>query len=225
MNSTKKNHEEEVLLESVSKTQLFFNKYKNVMLYIAIAILVIGAGSAAYYFFGYAPAKQEAEEAVAQQVGYFSQGNFEVALNGDGQNLGLADIIDEYGSKAGKAVYAYAGLCELNLKNYESAISYFDSYKGKEPLMKSCVLAAKGDAYCGLENYEAAVKCYREAVAASESQLNARYLLNAGLAAEKLGDMETALSFYNTIKTEYPMSAEGGMIEKYIVKVETMLAK
>ena len=241
MSNNKKNPEvvEEQLLESVSKTQLFFNKYKNQMLYISIAVLVLCAGAAAYYFFGYAPAKQEAEEAIAQQIGlpranqygqvaldgYFMQGNYEVALNGNDQVLGFADIIDMYGKKAGAAVYAYAGICELNLKNYESAINYLEKYKGKEPLMQSRVLAAQGDAYCGLENYSEAIKCYKKAIKTSKSQFNAEYLLNAGLASEKMGNLNEALSFYKSVESDYPNSAAGTMINKYISRVETMLAK
>ena len=238
MSNTKKNQAEEPLLESVSKTQEFFNKYKNVMLYVAIAILVICAGSAAYYFLGYAPKKQEAEEATTQQIGlpraaynqvvldgYFMSGNFEVALNGNDQVLGFADIIDMYGKKAGAAVYAYAGICELNLKNYENAINYFKHYNGKEPLMQSRIYAAEGDAYCGLEEYGKAIESYKKAVKASKSQFNAEYLLNAGLASEKLGELENALSFYKTVQNDYPQSTSAMMIDKYIARVETMLAK
>ena len=43
----------------------------------------------------------------------FAQGNFELALNGDDNTMGFEEIIDTYGSKAGEAVYLYAGASAL----------------------------------------------------------------------------------------------------------------
>ena len=47
----------------------------------------------------------------------------------------------------------------------------------------------------------------------------ATYLLKAGIVAEKLGENEKALSFYETIKDQYPQSMEAYDIEKYIGRV------
>ena len=48
----------------------------------------------------------------------------------------------------------------------------------------------------------------------------ATYLLKAGVTAEKLGDNAKAVSFYKTIKEEYPQSMEGYDIDKYIGRIE-----
>ena len=48
----------------------------------------------------------------------------------------------------------------------------------------------------------------------------AGYLLKAGLTAEKLGQDEKALGFYQTIKDQYPQSMEGYDIDKYIGRIE-----
>ena len=84
---------------------------------------------------------------------YFRAEDYDKALNGDGNALGFAQIIDEYGAKAGKAVYLYAGICELQLGNAQEAISYLDKYKVKEPVMRGRALACTGDAYSMLEDY------------------------------------------------------------------------
>lgn len=225
MNNEQKHQTAEPLLESVSKTQIFFNTYKKHLMYAAIAILVVGVGSAAYYFFGYAPAKNEAQTAMIQPERYFAEGNYASALNGDGNNIGFADIIDTFGGKTDKIAFAYAGICELKLKNYENALGYFEKYDSKEPIMKARVIALKGDAYCGLEKYEEAVKCYKNAVKVSESSFNAEYLLSAGVACEKLGKTEEALSYYRQIKENYPLSVAGSKVDKYISRIETLLAK
>ena len=54
----------------------------------------------------------------------FRNGEYDLALNGDGNVLGFSQIIDEYGAKGGKDVYLYAGLCELQLGNYQEAINF-----------------------------------------------------------------------------------------------------
>ena len=48
----------------------------------------------------------------------------------------------------------------------------------------------------------------------------AGYLLKAGAVAEKLGENAKALSFYQTIKDQYPQSMEGYDIDKYIGRVQ-----
>ena len=48
----------------------------------------------------------------------------------------------------------------------------------------------------------------------------AGYLLKAGVTAEKLGQNEKALAFYETIKDKYPQSMEGYDIDKYIGRIQ-----
>ncbi len=225
MNKSKKNEAEEPLLESVSKTQLFFNQNKKLLLNIAIAIVVVAAAAVAYYFFVYAPKKQEALDSKTRPETAFLNQQYKEALEGNGETIGFADLIDEYGKKAGKAVYAYAGFGALNLKEYDTAIEYLNKYDGKEPLLESRVAAAKGDAYCGLGDYEKAIGCYEKAVKLSDSAFNGDYLLSAGHAAEKLQKYEQALTYYQRVKAEYPQSIAGSEIDRYIGRVETLLAK
>ena len=48
----------------------------------------------------------------------------------------------------------------------------------------------------------------------------AGYLLKAGLVAEKLGQNEKALEYYELIKDQYANSPEGYEIDKYIGRIE-----
>ena len=48
----------------------------------------------------------------------------------------------------------------------------------------------------------------------------AGYLLKAGQVAEKLGENEKALGYYETIKDSYPQSMEAYDIDKYIARIE-----
>ena len=225
MNKSKKNEAEEPLLDSVSKTQLFLEQNKKLLIGIAIAIVVIAAAILLYIFLIQNPKKQEALENKMEPETAFLNQQYQEALDGTEGTVGFAELIDDYGKKAGKAVYVYAGFGALNLKEFDLAIEYLDKYKGKEPLLNSRVAAANGDAYCGLGDYEKAIECYEEAIELSESAFNGDYLLLAGHAAEKLEKYDQALGYYNRIKAEYPQSVAGTEIDKYIGRVETLLAK
>ena len=132
----------------------------------------------------------------------FQAGEFELALNGDGNSLGFAQVIDEYGSKAGASAYLYAGVCELQLGNYENALNYLKKYNGKDAILAARALACQGDAYVGLEKYKDALSCFEKAAAKSDNIFSAAYLLKAGVVCEELGDNQKALSLYKQINIE-----------------------
>jgi tetratricopeptide (TPR) repeat protein len=211
---------QENIEQTVSATEQFYNENKKLIWGIVAAILVIGLGILAYHKFVYQPKCVEAMQQAYPAEMSFQGGEYELALNGDGNNMGFADIISEYGTKAGKAVYLYAGICELQLGNYEKAVSYLKKYNGKEPILAARVLACLGDAYVGLENYDEAVAAYKKAVAKADNAYAAAYLVKEGLVLEKLGRKAEALDCYKTVKDKYPQSIEAYDIDRYISAVE-----
>ena len=142
--------------ETVSKTEQFYNENKKTIWGCIIAAAVIALGVLAYNQFYLKPKVAEAQEQAYPAEAAFRAGNFELALNGDGNNYGFAQVIDEYGSKAGKAMPFYAGVCALQLKDYEAAVDYLKKYKGKDPILAARAQACLGDALAGLERYEEA---------------------------------------------------------------------
>jgi len=205
---------------TVSKTEQFFNENKKTIFTILGVIAFIIVAAVAYSEF---IAKPQAKEAMAQMFpaeNSFAQGEFELALNGDGNVLGFNDIIKDYGCKGGKSVYFYAGVCNLRLGQYEEAVANLKKYKGKDAIMAARALGCLGDAYVSLENYAEAAKCFEKAAAKADNVFAAGYLLKAGVTYEELSDKAAALKCYNTIKEKYPESIEGYEIDKYIVRAE-----
>ena len=215
-----KNENAEAVVEAVSKTEKFFEENGKLLLSICAAFVVVCAGIFCWYKFAYQPKVEEAQGQMAVAEQNFRAGNFEVALNGDGNALGFAQILEDYGTKAGKSVYFYAGVCELQNGNWEQAISYLEKYSSKDAILAARATACIGDAYVGLENYSKALGYFEKAAAAADNMYAATYLLKAGLTAEKLGDAQKAVSFYKTIREEYPQSMEGYDIDKYIGRIE-----
>ena len=210
----------EAVVEAVSKTEKFFNENGKLLSGILAAVIVVAAGVFCWYKFAYQPAVVEAQGQMAIAEDNFRTSDYELALNGDGNVLGFSQIIDEYGAKAGKSVFFYAGVCELNLGNWESAVKYLQSYKGKDAILKARATACIGDAYVGLEEYAKALGYFEKAAATADNMYAAGYLLKAGLVAEKLGQNDKALGFYETIKDQYPQSMEGYDIDKYIGRIQ-----
>ena len=215
-----KNENAEAVVEAVSKTEQFFNENGKLISIICTAVIVLAAALFCWNKFIYIPAADEAKGQMAFAEENFRAGDYEVALNGDGNVLGFAQIIDEYGAKAGASANLYAGICELHLGNWEMAISYLKNYKGKDAILKARALACIGDAYVGLEDYATAVSYFEKAAAVVENDYAAGYLLKAGVAAEQLGENAKALGFYETLKEKYPRSMEAYEVDKYIGRVE-----
>ena len=210
----------EAVVEAVSKTEKFFNENGKLLGGIVIGLVVVAAAVFCWYKFAYQPATEEAQGQMAVAEENFRAADYELALNGDGNVLGFAQIIDEYGAKAGKSVYFYAGVCERQLGNWDFAIKYLQSYKGKDAILKARATACIGDAYVGLEDYAKALTYFEKAAAAADNMYAAGYLLKAGVTAEKLGQNEKALACYETIKDQYPQSMEAYEIDKYIGRVQ-----
>ncbi|MBQ8422365.1 MAG: tetratricopeptide repeat protein [Bacteroidales bacterium] len=215
-----KNENAEAVVEAVSKTEQFFEKNGKLLTIILVAVVVIAAGIFCWYKFAYQPKVVEAQGQMAVAEQNFRAGDYDLALNGDGNDLGFVQVLDQYGAKAGNSVYFYAGVCELQLGNYKEAIKYLESYKGKDAILNARATACIGDAYAGLEDYKKALGYYEKAAAVIDNMYAAGYLLKAGLVSEKLGDNAKALTFYKKIKDQYPQSMEAYDVDKYIGRIE-----
>ncbi len=220
--STNKNVQEPEInvTEALSKTEKFFETYKNHIIYGSAAVIAIVAAVLLYHNFVTLPAQQEAMAQTFTAEQYFRNGDFEKALNGDGNALGFNQIISDYGTKSGEAVYFYAGICNLQLGNYEEAISNLKKYNGKDEILAARALACIGDAYAAMNNLENALSSYKSAAAASDNVLAANYLLKAGIICEELGKPAEALKLYEEIKSNYAQSPEGFDINKYISRIQ-----
>lgn len=217
----KEQEREEKVIETVSKTDQFFRENKKTIYGVLIALVVIAIAIVAYQKFYAQPKSAEATAQMVSAEANFRSGEFDLALNGDGNVLGFKQIIEDYGAKGGVDVYFYAGVCELQLGNYQEAISYLKKYNGKDAILASRATACIGDAYVGLENYKEAVSYFEKAAATADNMFAASYLLKAGVTCEELGDNAKALTFYKKIKDQYANSAEGYDIDKYITRIES----
>ncbi|MBQ0150683.1 MAG: tetratricopeptide repeat protein [Bacteroidales bacterium] len=212
--------QQEKINQTVSKTEQLYNENKAAFWGVIIGVIALGLIILAYQQFITKPKMAEAQEQMYPAEAAFRAGNFEAALNGDGNTLGFAEVINEYGSKAGKAAYLYAGICELQTKNYSEAVNYLKKYTGKDEILSARAASCMGDAYVGLGDYKAALAQFEKAAGIADNAFTAGYLLKAAVVCEELGQKDKALSIYKQIKDKYPQSIEGYDVDKYIGRIE-----
>lgn len=164
------------------------------------------------------PRGEEAQTELFKSVQYFELDSFNLALNGVNDDLGLLDIIDDYGATgAGNLANYYAGISYLRMGDNESAIEHLSSFSSSDELVSSICYGSIGDAYMNLDKTDDAINYWLKASFNSENQFTTPiYLKRAAQALEQEGSYKKATEYYQIIKTEYPNSDEGREMEKYI---------
>ncbi|MBR6992432.1 MAG: tetratricopeptide repeat protein [Bacteroidales bacterium] len=206
----------------IAKAEQFVEKNKKKLTIGAVAVVVVALAIWAYVALVAQPRQVRAAEDMFAAEQWFNQGDFEKALNGDDQFLGFTDIIDEYGcTKSGNLAKYYAGICQLNLGQYNEAIDLLKSYKGKDAFTGAEALMLIGDAYAEMDNAKDAVSYYEKAAAkASNFIISPTALWKAGMMYIALGDNESATKAFQQIKDNYPESPEYSEVDKFIAYAE-----
>ena len=85
--------------------------------------------------------------------------------------------------------------------------------------------SALGDAYTELGEFDKAVRAYMDAADNFENDFTTPIILKkAGIVYEELGEYEKALEVYERVSLQYPDTAEGREMNKYMGRVESKLS-
>jgi tetratricopeptide (TPR) repeat protein len=211
----------EVLAEQISKTEEFIEKNKKLVFSIGGALSIIVA---AYFLYNYwiTNQNQTAQSEMFQAVYYFEADSLDNALNGDGNNYGFIDIIEEYSmTDAANLAHYYTGAIYLKKGEYISAVDYLDKFSSNDLLIQARAYALTGDANMEMGNYEEAVSYYNKAANYNSNEYTSpTYLIKAALAYELLEDYESAYDCYNTIVEKYVNSSEYQSARKHKARLE-----
>ena len=214
------------MIETINKSEAFFNKNKKAIIASLIALVLIVVGAIAYH--NYATSRNEkASTAMAKCQELFSAQDFEKALKGDSIGTpGFIQIASDYSStKAGNLANLYAGLCYAKLDKWQEAVKYFDQFSPKGDMMVSpMAIIAMGDAYANVKQLDKAVECYQKAVKMADGASELGYnttispiaLQKAGLILMEQKKNDEALKMFETIKEKYLGAAVQQDIDKYI---------
>jgi tetratricopeptide (TPR) repeat protein len=214
------------LESALTRTEQFIEDNQKTLSYIIGGIVIVVVGFLGFNKFYLQPKQGEAQSQMFMAENYFEKDSFNLALNGDGNYLGFLDVIDSYGiTKSAKLAKYYAGISFLRLGQYEEAIEYLSSFSTDDLLLGPVKEGSLGDAYAELGNESKALNHYKKAYALNNNEFTTPvYLQKAGLILESTDELEDALKLFTQIKTDFPTSAEGRNIEKYIARIEIKLA-
>lgn len=211
----------EVLAEGISKTEEFLEQNKKLVFSIGGALAVIVA---AYFLYNYWITNQNetAQNEMFQAVYYFEADSLDKALNGDGNNYGFIEIIEEFSmTDAANLAHYYAGASFLKKGEYISAVDHLESYSSSDLLIQARAYALIGDANVEMGNHEEAVSYYDKAANYDSNEYTTpTYLIKAAVVYELLEDYESALDCYNTIVTKYVKASEYQTARKHKARLE-----
>ena len=215
---------QEVINESISKSEQFINKNKNI---IFSFFAVIALSILAFSVFSYLKTTQNdnAQNEMFQAVYYFEKDSLVQALNGDGNNYGFLEIIDEYSlSDAANLSRFYAGASYLKLGNYQNAINYLNNFSSSDLLIQGRAYSLIGDAYVELGDFSNAITFFKKASNENPNEFfTPSYLLKLAIVYEETGDLESALETYEEIIEEYKNSPEYQTSLKNKSRIEGLL--
>ncbi len=210
------------LESALTKTERFFEDNQKIITIIVGSVIVVLALYLSFNRFYVQPKEQEALSQMFMAENYFEKDSFNLAINGDGNYLGFLDIIDDYGiTKAANRAKYYTGISYLHLGQYQEAIDYLKKFKTSDMLLVPVKDGAIGDALLELGKKEDALAQYKKAYSVSDNELTTPvYKMKAAKLLESMNELKEALKLYEEIKKDYPQSAEGTTVDKYIARVK-----
>ena len=207
--------------EALNKTEAFIEKYQNQLLIGLTIVVLVVVGVLGINNWYLEPREKSAADAMVTAQLYFERDSFNLALNGDGLNDGLLDIIDSYGStKSGKLARFYAGVSYYHLGEYQEAIDYLKKVNIKSVNLTPVSQGLLGDCYVQLGETETAVKFFEKAASSKNEVIAPIYLHKAGVAYQSLKNYKKAIEAYTQIKDLYPTSQQAAGAEKAIIRCE-----
>ena len=212
----------EALKEKLAGAETWLETNPKIVIGVALAILLTVGGYFGFQF--YKDSQDElAQNEMFQAVFYFEADSLDKALNGDGNNLGFLNIIDDYGiTDAANLSNYYAGVCYLKLGKFELARLYLEDFSSDDLLVQARAYSLVGDTYMEEQKYEDAATFYKKAANYEPNKyFSPAYLMKEALAYEKLNQNDKAKEAYEKIITQYWDSDEYQEAKKFKARLET----
>ncbi|HEX6892997.1 MAG TPA: tetratricopeptide repeat protein [Chryseolinea sp.] len=212
----------EALKEKLAGAESWLESNPKVVIGLGLAILLIVGG---YFGFRFYKDSQNrlAQNEMFQAVFYFEADSLDKALNGDGNNLGFLNIIDDYGiTDAANLANYYAGVCYLKQGKFELARLYLEDFSSNDLLVQARAYSLVGDTFMEEQKYEDAAAYYKKAANYKPNKyFSPAYLMKEALAYEKLKQNDKAKEAYEKIITQYWDSDEYQEAKKFKARLET----
>lgn len=210
--------------EAIGKSEQFINQNKKSLTILMVALLVAVGGYFFYTRIYVAGKEKEAQAVLFRAEQYFNADSLRLAINGDGNNPGLEEIVSDYSmSPSGNLARYYLGMAYLKQKEFQKAIDMLQSYDANDEVTGSLATAAIGDAYLEIDNKEKAISQYEKAAKMNPNNFTTPlFMFKWAGALEMNGNYKEAVSVYERIKKEYPTTPEGTQVDKYLARANAL---
>jgi predicted negative regulator of RcsB-dependent stress response len=212
----------EVLQEKLEGVEHWIEKNPKLLIGV-VSVLLLAVGG----FFGYKyyieNQDNQAQKEMFQAVHYFESDSLNLALNGDGNNLGFLQIMDDFGgTKSATLANFYAGVIYMKQGKFPSAIVHLEDVKMDDLLVQARAYSLLGDAYMEQKKYDKAASYYDQAANYKPNkEFTPTYLMKAALAYEKLNNAEKAKAAYQIIIDKFWESSEVQNAKKFKAKLDS----
>jgi tetratricopeptide (TPR) repeat protein len=196
------------------------NNPKIVLGFVAVLVVVVGGYFGYRYYVG--SQNEIAQSEMFQAVRYFEMDSLNLAMKGDGNNLGFEQIVEDYPmTDAGNLANYYAGAIALKQGKFQLAVLYLEDYSSNDMLIQARAYSLTGDAYMELTEYDKAAAMYHKASNYKPNKyFTPTYLLKEALAYELLQENDKAIAAYDRIITEFWDSAEVQNAKKFKARID-----
>jgi TolA-binding protein len=212
----------EAIAEKVTTAEHWIEENPKIVFGVLGALILVVGG-----FFGYryyvSSQDDLAQRDMFQAVRYFEADSLNLAMDGDGNNLGFKQIVEDYPmTPAGNLANFYAGAICLKQGKFPLAIVYLKDFKADDQLVQARAYSLVGDAYMEQKNYEEAAVYYDKAANHKPNKFfTPTYLMKAALAYEKANQKDKAMQAYQRVIDEYWESTDYQNARKFKARLET----
>jgi hypothetical protein len=216
--------EQDVLLETFSRAQSFYDSNKNAVIGAAIAVLVIIGGSVGYYYYSSAQENQ-AQQLMGQASQAYLQGNYQQALTGSEADftVGFEQIINNYSmTDAANLARYYAAVSEFKIGNPQEALRYIQQYDIPEGIMGVGPLSFYGVVLTDLGNHTEAAEMFVQAAEWDQNESTTPYnYMEAAKAFHDAGNSAKAQEYANMIINDYSNSSQVAAAQRLLGMLAT----
>lgn len=223
MAKRKVDQEETVVEQPVQEhTAPFWEVYQKEILYAIGAFALIFLVWWGYKKLIVEPKQQEAVASMWKAQSMFERDSFKMALENPGVDAdGFLAVIDKYGSTpAGNTAQYYAGVCYLQLGDFDNAIKYMEDFDAEGDILPGMKYGILGDCYAEKQDFSKALSMYEKAADAPNDLVASIYLKRFALLNEKQGNKDAAVKAYERLRRDYPnpTAQDWRDVEKYIYR-------
>ncbi len=213
----------EVAIENaLSKWEQFIEKNGKNLLMALLAVVAAVAAFFAYQNLYKQPLENQAADAMFAAQKEFQQDSLNNALNGQNNNLGFIQITQDFeGTPQANLANHYAGICLLQMGEYQKAIDKLSLYKKTNNTLGDIIYAQNlgltADAYAQLKNLDKALELYKNAANVTNNVATTpTYNHKAAVILCEQGKYDEAVVVFQLVKKQFPNSIEARDVDKFI---------